>query len=153
MNVAEDVGNPRLVKNNIARGPSFVETEIKALALKKRKHVVEKRISVRKLHHRTNRDYQDMTLKTLNPLKQRRAIGRLDRGRIGGRHIPGWSKPQHNVTRSACFAFFTTADQGYICRHCNRLRAGQSVENGQHAQTVNSCGFLDQNKIPIIKLI
>src|SRR5271156_2977154 len=115
MDVAEDVGNSRLVKNHIARGPSFIETEIKALALKKRKYVMEKRIPVRKLHHGTNWDHQDVRFKTLIPLNQPREIGCLDRGQVGGRHIPDRSEPQHNVTRSACLAFFATADQGYIC--------------------------------------
>jgi hypothetical protein len=33
MDVAEDIGNARLVENNIARASSFVEAKIKALAL------------------------------------------------------------------------------------------------------------------------
>jgi hypothetical protein len=65
MDVAEDIGNSGLVENNIARASGFIQAKIKALAFEQRKHVVKKRIPVRKLHHGPHGHNQDMRVEAL----------------------------------------------------------------------------------------
>src|ERR1700694_1628916 len=107
MDVAEDVRNAGLVKNNVARRPGFIEPEIEALALKKRKHVVKKRIPVGKLHRCTNRYYQNVGLETLVSLNQTRPIGILSGGQTRKRCPPHGSQPQHYIARWMAFDLFS----------------------------------------------
>src|ERR1035441_3208382 len=51
MNIAEDVGNAFMIETNALRASCFVETQVKAFALKLRKHIMKKRIQVRKLYN------------------------------------------------------------------------------------------------------
>jgi len=56
MDVAKNVRNAGLVKDNIADAAGLVQAQIKALSVKKRKHIVKKWITIGELHHRTDRD-------------------------------------------------------------------------------------------------
>src|SRR5580700_7240786 len=123
MNVAEDVRNAGLVKNNVARAASLVKPEIEALALKKRKHVVEKWILVGKLHRCTNRHHQNMGLETFVPLNQTRPIGILRNGKARRRCASHGSKPQHDITRWMALNLFSTIHQCHICGYGDVLRA------------------------------
>src|SRR5271169_5872255 len=85
MNVAEDERYARFVELHEARGSALIESKIEALALKQRKHIVEKRIVVRKLHFTAHWDHQKCRLKALVLLHQLRNLRRFLSGQFNGR--------------------------------------------------------------------
>src|SRR3979411_2226321 len=83
MNVAENVANSEPVKPNHPRSARLVQTEVKPFPFKEGKNVMEKGIVIGKLHHRPDRNHQDVGLETLVLLHQPRVCRRGWGGRWG----------------------------------------------------------------------
>ena len=75
MNVAKDEGDAGFVELDEARGSAFVESEVEALSLEQRKHIVKKWIVVGKLNFAANRDHQQRRLKAFIFLHELRNLG------------------------------------------------------------------------------
>ena len=153
MDVAEDVRNAGLVKNHIARATRFIEAEIEALALKKRKHVVKEGIPIGKLHRRTDRHHQDMGLETLVLLNQTRPLGAPSGGQTDRRALPTGVSQSTTLPAStgACsfFPLFTNATSAVTVTSCAQAKPAQTIST--HSQPAVAV-FHNQNKIPIIRL-
>jgi hypothetical protein len=97
MNVAEDERNSFAVEVHGARSARLIKSQVKALAVEQRKHVVEPGIVIGKLDSRASRHYQQMGLEGLVLLRQygvhgcnRRGIGygrQPNDGRDGRRDV------------------------------------------------------------------
>src|ERR1700692_937418 len=65
MNVAKDVRDSRLVELHKLRASAFVQAEIETLSVEQRKHIVKKRIVIRKLNLPARWNYQQGRMKAL----------------------------------------------------------------------------------------
>src|SRR5947209_20502778 len=84
MNIAKDEGDSRPVETNIASGPRFIKTKVESLALKERKDIVKKWITIGKLDHRPDRNHKQVWLEALMVLHQdQRLFGHELRWRFG----------------------------------------------------------------------
>src|SRR5579863_3760510 len=74
MNVAEEVADAGPVKRDRAFRSGFVQAQVEPPSVIQRKNVVKKRVLVRKFHHGSNRDDQNMRLERLVALYQSRRL-------------------------------------------------------------------------------
>ena len=62
VNITEDIGDSGAIEADVSCAAGFVKTEVEQLAFKKRKHIVEERVAIGKLHHRADGHNQNMRL-------------------------------------------------------------------------------------------
>src|SRR5215510_15633827 len=79
MDVAENVGNPRLAEAHLADRATFIEPEVKRLPVVDGEHVVEERVLVRKLDRSADWHSQHVRCKTFVLLQEPRDGSRSHR--------------------------------------------------------------------------
>src|SRR5579863_2643173 len=131
VNIAEDVRDARLVELHELRTAAFVKAEIEAFAVKQRKDIVKKRITVGKLNLTPGWNYQQGRLKTFIFLDQLWNLRRLLPGHSRGGSCSQRGEPDYNF-RSVGYVLSVPSEL-YLALEFHILRGGWNAGHQQEA--------------------